>query len=305
MKKLFIIPIILCAVLSVNAQQLPQFTQFYLNKYVANPAFAGSQPFWEAQLNTRFQWVGIEDAPRTNILSVNGALNNRKMGLGGYLFSDNVGPTQRSGISASYAYHVKLTDELKLGVGVNAGGLQMAINGQDITLENSGDAALSNGTMQVVTYDAGAGIYLYTDEFWFSFSAPQLIGNKLEFFEDYEESLSSLERHYYAGAGYSFEIANDFKVEPSFFAKYVDPIPPQFDVALRVIYADMIWAAGSYKLSAQPNDDNAIGIMLGGMIQENLMFGYSFELPTSDVITQATSGSHEIMIGLRFKNRDK
>jgi type IX secretion system PorP/SprF family membrane protein len=158
--------------------------------------------------------------------------------------------------------------------------------------------------MQIVTYDAGAGLYVYSSEFWFSFSAPQIIGNKLQFFEDFDGTLSTLERHYYLGAGYKFEMVEDFEFEPSFMVKYVEPISPQFDVALRMIYADMVWLGASYKLSAQPQDDNAIGILAGLTLQENLTMGYSFELPVSNTISSVTTGSHEIMLGIRFKDRN-
>src|SRR5690554_2796669 len=90
------------AVIAVKAQQLPQYSQYILNDYVINPATAGVDDFYEAKTNFRSQWVGITEAPRTYILSVNGPLEHEKMGVGGYLFVDRTGPTQRTGFDLSY-----------------------------------------------------------------------------------------------------------------------------------------------------------------------------------------------------------
>ena len=296
MKKLSLIIAILGLLTGLKAQQLPQYTQYFLNDYVLNPAVAGSKDYWTGRVNSRLQWVGITDAPRTHVVSVNGALENRKMGLGGYMFSDVVGHTHRTGFSGSYAYHFNLSSDIRLGLGINAGLLQFAIDGSQITFDDPGDQALSNSMMSVVTFDAGAGLYLYSDEFWFSFSAPQLIGNELQFFDNYDATLSSLARHYFMGGGYKFELMDDIYMEPSIFMRYVDPVPIQYDVSLRFLYQERFWLGGSYRLDA------AVSMMAGFTLPNNMTFGYSYDIPTNNIKNYAT-GSHEIMLGLRFADR--
>ena len=51
------------------AQQLPQFSQYNTLDYLFDPAIAGSRPLFEMHAAQRNQWVGIQDAPRTFILS--------------------------------------------------------------------------------------------------------------------------------------------------------------------------------------------------------------------------------------------
>ena len=58
-----------CTVLTARAQQLPQLTQYQFNDYVFNPAVAGTRQFFELRSGHRYQWVGIQDAPRTFTLS--------------------------------------------------------------------------------------------------------------------------------------------------------------------------------------------------------------------------------------------
>ena len=278
----------------VHAQQLPQYSQFFLNKYVLNPGATGTEGYWEAQLNNRLQWVGITDAPRTHILSANGPLRNEKMGIGGKIFSDVTGPTRRSGFSFSYAYKIQVAEDLKLSMGLSFGGLQYITDASQITLANNGDIALSNGMQSTFVPDAGAGLHLYNEKLYVGLSMPQILGNKLQFFENYSPDEASLARHLFVYAGYKFDIVDDVVVEPAILAKWVQPAPVSLDVNLRILYKEMVWAGFSYRMN------DAMALMAGFVISDKLVFAYSYDMPTSDIKT-VTSGSHEIMIGIRFK----
>lgn len=276
------------------SQQLPQYSQFFFNKAILNPGATGTEPYWEAQLTNRLQWVGMKDAPRTHILSVNGPLRNDKMGLGGKIFSDVTGPTRRTGFSFSYAYKLKLTETLRLGMGISFGGLQHTTDASQITLATQGDVALSNLPQSVFVPDAGFGLHLYSENFYVGISMPQLLGNKLEYFENYGTTDASLARHLFGYAGYKFKVTDDVIVEPAVMAKWVQPTPVSLDVNMRVIYRDFAWAGFSYRMN------DAIALMAGFTINKSLVFGYSFDMPTSDIKT-VTTGSHEVMIAIRFR----
>jgi len=295
MKKYFVILISILTVESY-AQQLPQFTQYLINDYVINPAIGGSRPYYEAKLNHREQWIGITDAPRTNILSAYGPIINNKMGVGGYLFTDITGPTRRIGAQVSYAYHLRLTETIKLSFGVAGGLLQYTVDGAKITQKETGDPAMSAGVQSVLVPDAGVGTYIYSDKLFFGISVPQILNNRVQFFDNYEDSQSRLVGHYYVIGGYRFDINNDFTVEPSFFLKYVSPITPQLDVNARVIYQQMVWLALGYRT------EDAASITAGYVFQKNLSVAYSYDITTSN-LKNYSSGTHEIMIGVRFKNR--
>ena len=118
-----------------------------LNDYPMNPAIGGSRPYFEGMSNNRYQWIGITDAPRTYMLSVNGPLKNQPMGLGGLLFTDIVGPTRRTGLYFSYAYQMKVSDKIKVSLGISAGILQFMVDGSKITLHDLADNVISNGLL--------------------------------------------------------------------------------------------------------------------------------------------------------------
>lgn len=278
------------------SQQLPHYSQYMLNDYVMNPAIGGKNNYFEGISANRYQWIGITDAPRTYIMSVNGPLKYDHMGVGGQLFTDIVGPTRRTGFNLSYAYHAPLNDKIKLSFGLSAGLTQFMVDGQKINLHDAGDLIITNALQSVLTPDFSAGIYLYSDRFWLGASAMQIQGNKLKFFDYMSNTTSIMTRHFYGMLGYRQPLGDDFVLEPSALLKFASPAPFQFDLGLRAIYKEKFWLGASYR------NRDAIAIYTGYVFRENLMLGYSYDLTITNLGNYST-GTHELVIGIKFNRK--
>lgn len=294
-KKFLIILLVVLSFSKLDAQQLPQYSNYMINDFVMNPAIAGSNSYFEGKSNNRYQWVGLTDAPRTYILSVNGPTRAYNMGLGGILFTDIVGPTRRTGFYLSYAYHLKVSEKIKVSMGISGGILQFMVDGSKINLHTPNDIAISSGIQSVIIPDFGAGVYAYSaDHKWyFGVSVPQVMQNQIKFFDYKTSSLNKLATHIYSTAGYKFNVGTNFKIEPSFCVKYVNPAPLQFDLGLRAIYKDKIWIGSAFRYL------DAVSAMIGYTMQENITFAYSYDFTTS-AIKKYSTGTHELMIGIKF-----
>lgn len=220
------------------------------------------------------------------------------MGLGGYLYTDNTGPTRRTGFEASYAYHIRLSENLRLSFGLSAGLQQFAIDGSKITLRDPGDLVLSDQLQSTLVPDFAFGMYLYSDRFYLGVSAPQLLQDKLKFFDNTNTPLSDLATHYYATAGYKIKLSDNFDLQPTTMVKYVYPAPVQVDAGLRLIYQDQMWIGADYRTM------DAISAMIGYTVKKNLMFGFAYDFTTTD-IRKYSSGTYELMIGIKFATRTR
>jgi type IX secretion system PorP/SprF family membrane protein len=277
-------------VMNANGQQLPQLTQYQFNDYIFNPAIAGSRPFFELRSGHRYQWVGIQDAPRTFTFSGTTPVGE-KMGVGGYLFTDIVGPTRRTGFQLSYAYHLRLTEDVKLSLSVSAGLLQFLIDGSKIQFHDPGDPVLDDQLRGELLPDAKFGFYLYGERFWFGATAPQLLRNKVAFLDEAGETLSRMEDHYYAMGGYRFPLGEDWKLEPSFLVKYTSPVPAKIDLNATVRYKDTFWLGAGYRTN------DAYCAMVGYWLKKTFQFGYSYDIITSNLRNYST-GTHEVMLAI-------
>lgn len=284
----------------LQAQQLPHYSNYMLNNYAMNPAVGGTNPYFEGVSNNRYQWNGITDAPRTYILTVNGPTKSLNVGLGGLLFTDIVGPTRRTGFYLSYAYHLKLSEKVKLSMGISAGALQFMVDASKITLRDPSDQVISNGIQSLVTPDFGAGIYAYsTDKKWYAgASVPQILQNRIRFNEVASTSLSKLATHFYVTGGYRYNLNENIKLEPSIMIKYVKPAPVQFDLGLRAVYRDKFWIGSAFRYL------DAVSAMVGYTMQQNLTFAYAYDFTTSNIRKYST-GTHELVIGIKFHKVEK
>lgn len=277
------------------AQQIPLFSQYQFNKYLYNPAVAGSEAFIDAKLIQRYQWRGITDAPRTFNLNAYGPLANEKMGVGGMIYTDIVGPTRRTGFQGSYAYHLQLNDEMRLGFGLGLGFDQYIIDGTQVRLDQGDDPALQNYRGSSYEFTAKFGVYFYSEKYYAGFSIPQIIPDKIQIFES-NTNMAKLEDHYILNGGYKFDIGDDFKVEPGVLMRWKSPAPVQFDLSVWGYYKDMIWLGITYRT------DDAVSFGIGFNYNQMLMIGYAYDYTTSSLST-FSSGSHEIMLGFRFDTK--
>ncbi|MCX6182220.1 MAG: type IX secretion system membrane protein PorP/SprF [Bacteroidetes bacterium] len=288
--------IILLLFSTARAQQLPLYSQYMMNRFIINPAVAGTEDYFMVSTNNRYQWAGITDAPRTHILSVQGPHATKNIGFGGAIFSDVTGPTSRTGAYFTYAYHFNINKSSKLSLGLSGGLLQFKVDGTQITLKDAGDFVITNAVQSVLIPDFGFGAYWYTDRSYVGISVPQFIQNRIEFFNSSTQSLSRLTSHYFINAGHRFQINNDFEIEPSVLLKWAYPTIPQIDFGAKVIYQEFLWAGLAFRTQ------DAVSFMLGYKTKnDKLLFGYSYDQPMTS-ISKYTFGTHEIMVAARFTN---
>ena len=286
---------VLCALQS-NAQQLHQLTQYMDNQFIFNPAVAGSSDVINAKVGYRSQWTGLDDGPST--VYVSGHTNiadNRSVGLGLTLFSDITGPTSRQGGQAAYAYHLPLQNNSFLGIGLSASFFQYRIEYGDLIANQEADPMLLGGRQSKMTGDMNFGLYYYGDNFWASASVLQLLKREIDFLDD--AATVPLDRHYFLGAGYTFDLNSDLSLEPSFFVKSVTGIPTHVDFNARLIYDQAYWIGLGYRTQ------DAMNIMLGLDLNDAFQLTYSYDFNTTE-LQDYGKGSHEISVGFRWDYRD-
>lgn len=288
MKKLFFALLVLCN-LSVFAQQDPVFSHYMFNKLLVNPAYAGSRGIFTVDLLDRYQWVGIEGAPKTITLSAHAALRDNKVGLGGYVFRDVVGPTINQGFMATYAYRIR-TEKGWFSMGINAGVKYFNFDWDMINTKYP-DYVFYPQDVQKITPDFDLGFYYQTNRFFAGISSKHLLENEYGWGEvDGKSSYSILARHFYAMSGFAFPINDKMVFRPSVMAKYVQNAPVQFDVNASMLFNDVFWVGISYRT------ENAVVFLTEFSITNYFRLGYSYDLYYSGLQLN-NSGSHEIRLG--------
>jgi len=293
-------------------QQRPQYTQYMVNNFLLNPAVAGINDNTVIKAGYRTQWVGFEGAPKTFFVSghvpidkIEGNFARRlgkklnHHGIGGYAFSDVTGPTKRTGLYFSYAYHLALTNKVKASMGTFVGMMQSNIDIDKIVTADPDDVILS-GIQTKILPDISLGTWIYSENVFFGFVVSQLIQNKFFITEQSGlTSFSKLRNHYFIHAGFNYPINKDWSLVPSALYKFVTPVYSHFDINVKVKYKQIAWAGASYR------KDDAVTALVGFMDSKTgLNVSYSYDLTTSKIRFHS-AGSHEIVVGLNIPSKGK
>lgn len=205
-------------------------SHYLTDKYIINPAFAGSQYYPKTFIGTQRMEMQMSDAPAVHLVGAHSRLGIRKNytnkyrfndrqarnAIGGLMFADINGPFQAIGIKLDYAYSVPLSGEFTLSFGL--GGMLFS---KKLRLDNYNSPtydpliAESMGN-KVIIPDFNAGIVLSRNQFYAGFSAAQLFENSFQF-SKYSYAPAQVYRNYFLLTGYRF-VYDRFELEPSFVA---------------------------------------------------------------------------------------
>jgi len=292
MKKLYILISAIILIGTVSAQQTSLYSQYMMTRFLINPAITGNVDYIPLRLTARQQWVGIDNAPSTQAISAHMLLGNKKMGVGGNVFADRFGPETKIGIQANYSYMLELNSiNSKLSFGLAFKAFQYKLDYTMMTAIDADDQVLNNTAETAFVPDADFGVYLQGERYYVGISATQLIELPITIAEQ-EVDKNSMVRHYYLLGGYTFQVSNDFELEPSVLLKGTEHTPFQADINVKGIYKQSYWLGVSYRTS------NSIIAMIG-IKYDSFIFGYAFDYATSD-IKNYQSGTHEIVLGYNF-----
>ena len=291
MKYLFLILIVFSAV-RVQAQQDPQFTHYMYNMSVVNPAYAtANQGVMNVGGLYRSQWVGIDGAPVTQSFFAHNPLS-KKVEMGISITHDEIGKVvNESNVFADFAYVLQLSQETKLSFGVKAG---MTFFNADFTgfkyTNPSPDPAFQTNINKTAP-NIGTGTYLFGPNYYFGFSAPNLLTTK------HLESTNGLMTtgveaiHYFMTGGYVFTLNGDdnLKIKPAFMLKGVSGAPVAIDLTTNVLINKKIEAGLGYRVG-----DSMSGLA-SFYVSPTLRIGYSYDYTLSN-LSKYNSGSHEVFL---------
>lgn len=281
------------SILKVTAQQDPHFTQYMNNMSVVNPAYATATP---AILNLgslyRYQWAGIEGAPKTLTLFAHTPINQKIEG-GFSLVSDNIGDgaKKETNFFADFAYVLQLNEKQKLSFGLKAGFSSISTNFNGFQL-NSGDISTDKAFAENINEtvpNIGVGAYYFTDNYYIGLSAPNLLSAEHIKSRPDINSFGPQEIHTYLTGGYVFDINEAFKLKPAVMAIFVKGAPVSVDLTANVLYNEKFELGAAYRF------DDSVSLLMNVNVTPNLRIGYSYDYITSN-LSQFSSGSHEIVL---------
>jgi type IX secretion system PorP/SprF family membrane protein len=279
--------------LNVFAQQDPQYSMHLLNGMSVHPGYAGSLGGISANVLYRNQWSGMDGAPKT--ISANAQMRYFKdqLGTGVQFFNDKIGLFNRASVSVAQAYHLRL-DPLTVSFGLQTSYQQFSGNLADANPVDIADPSFL-GNVSKSIFNFGAGVYAYSDKFWFGASMPYFLKSK------WSDGIGTIDpflaNHWFVSGGGVLDLSI-FQIKPSMMIKKSSAAPLAFETGCSV------YAFSKFGLGVNYRIKDALMFIGEFQINDNFRLAYGYEQTTSG-LRSFNNGTHEILLRYNLNNGGK
>jgi type IX secretion system PorP/SprF family membrane protein len=292
MKKFSLILSVVILAASVNAQQLQTSSMYDLQGMIHNPAMAGTSGKALVGVSYRTQWSSYSGSPKTATVFGSMALPQHNIGVGGYLYNDQTGPTSRTGLALAFAKHIPMPNDAKFSLGIEARGLQYSIDVSKLQQTLGNDPVLASGNNKF-KFDAGFGVAYTAKNFEVGASVAQLIQSKLGYYAGNMTPAEEgrLYRHFYLHGSYKWRVDETAVITPNFMMIYLTNAPTEFHFGARVEHNEIFWWGLGYRVN------QSFVLSAGVNVNGRFKAGYAFDIYSNPIsVYEKGANAHEILL---------
>jgi len=293
--KILLFIIILLAANQVKGQEYPWSLQYLSNMYTINPAYVG---LWDRAgfgLSNRVNWVSINGAALSQQISYNAPIKGQKTGFGLNVQKVSIGREKSLSFTGDYSYQVRLDMHYYLRFGLRAGIINIDNNLNDYILypDHIIDPEFTTNVRLYFMTIIGLGAMLYNEDYYISFSMPQLMKNTFNVNEDLYSSMPKVTTMYLSG-GYSFKLAGSLILRPNLLVVQTIGKPTYFDAA------GLLYFPGNLQAGLHLRTNGSMCITGQYTFRNNIRVGYAADYFVIQDIRKYQLGTYEFFIGYDF-----
>jgi type IX secretion system PorP/SprF family membrane protein len=281
----------------IQAQQSTRISQYAFNPMLINSAALGNNGYLNFSTGFKSMWSGIPGAPKTQFLTVDGSILNKKVGLGLDLQNDESGLLKQKRILLNVAYKKRLAHKAVLSFGGGFGVRQHTYEGSLASFENKTDQAIPTSNINQLKPAINTGIYLQTRKSFVGLSAESVYQYTLDYTEEERDIQGNAISRFYLSAGRSFPLVGALEFRPMFLVKYEFNNPLQVDITPTFVYNQRLTFGASYR------HNESLSFIIQNHITDQFSAGYAYDFQMNQ-LNSVSNGSHELMISYRI-NQEK
>jgi type IX secretion system PorP/SprF family membrane protein len=302
MKKLFTFLFVAAAACSASAQQeallVSQLTATaFKNPTLFNPGAVGASNDAQLRVYHRWQWVGFPGAPVTYGINYHTGLQNS--GFGGNLMYDITGPTSRWTAELLYAYHLQISDNARISVGLKGRYMGYQIRTSDINFNQKDDPVANQPLYNISKPEVGAGIYFHTPTIRAGVAADNLAQTRFELVAGNSENEDArYYRHLYASAAFDIGAKKDITWTPGAMMRTTFQTPTQLEVGVHAQFNQHDFGIG-----AAYRTPGFLSFSFNALLDKQFPLIISFDVATTN-FSNYSNFSYELSTGADWRRKD-
>ena len=273
---------------TIQAQQIPHYTQYLYNMQIINPAYVGVRSDLSITALSRQQWTGIDGAPTTKTFSVNGR-TKLGLGLGATFVNDQIGLSEINTINFDGSYTLVLSQYSRLSLGLKLGSTFFSNNFANAITPDNDTYASTTGQY----FNVGFGAFYYNDTFFAGVSLPYMLETPQFFIQpDNREVKIAKHQDIFVSTGFLMELSESISFKPSTMIRYNTTAPLSIDVNANFLYNEFIEACISYRYNA------SVSALFALIINKKIRVGYAYDYRTNNAV--GNLNTHEFILQFDF-----
>lgn len=297
-KYLLLVVMVWSTISIANGQHAIQFSQYFSNQLILNPAYAGADDALSLTMVHRNQWTGVTGAPKTTTLSGHTLFKNKNTGLGINLFSDKINIHSNVSFTGIYSYRIKTGERSYLSLGLQAGINYVKSDYASLagSIHDPNDPNIRFENMSDAEFQFGTGLYFRNPQLEFGLSAPILYTSGINYFTDSLTSPSTTP-HYFLFTRYKIILSPQVQLHPGFLIKGKSGWPLAVDLNVDALFNEVLLFGLSYR------SFETLSTIVQIKVLPQMKFGYTYEMPLKS-IQQRNYNTHEVMLNYIFHFKD-
>ena len=269
------------------------FNRFNLS--VFNPAYVGVNGS-AINLNSRVQWLGVEDAPLTNYLIIH-LPEKKNASLGFTIQNDRVFVENKSQVTIDYSYKLKLSNSSYVSLGLKAGGRFFNVNFNKIPrIFNDSNQSISESG-NYFSPILGAGIS-YISKKWFLGVAVHGLLNSIGLNKNQDWELTNRDYTYlHVSGGVYLNLSDKFSVNPSLVYRSIPRQPDLFNSIIEMDYNDR------FSLGSVFTNNSTMAFFFKLKSKKGFHIGYGYEFSSASDMQAIKNSTHELMLRVDLKSK--
>ncbi|MDB9779414.1 PorP/SprF family type IX secretion system membrane protein [Flavobacteriaceae bacterium] len=269
------------------------FNKFNLS--IFNPAYVGVDGS-AINLNTRVQWLGIEDGPMTNYLIIH-LPERRNASLGFTVQNDRVFVENKSQVTVDYSYKLQLSNSSYLSLGLKAGGrfFNIDINNVPRIFSEANQSISEPGSY--FSPILGAGVSYISKKGFLGVAVPGLL-NSTALNKNQDWELTSRDYTYlHLSGGIYLNLSDKFSVNPSLIYRSNPRQPDLINSIIEMDYNDR------FSLGSVYTNNNTLAFFFKLKSKKGFHIGYGYESSSGSDGMVIRNSTHEVMLRLELKSK--
>jgi type IX secretion system PorP/SprF family membrane protein len=269
--------------------------QYLTNMNTVNPAFVGMHDLSSLMVSLRRDYVWINGSNMFQQFSYQTPIRDTKSSIGFNLTKRNVGYEKQLFLTFDYSYQIRLDLYNYLRFGFRAGVANYGNNLTDYHLYPDGipDSQFMADVTNYYMTAFGVGALVFNDDYYVSFSIPQIVNNSFQVNRTGYSSLQEFKTAYLMG-GYVIKLPFGFQLRPNALLIGTLNKPLAFDLG------SVLYMPNNLNLGINARSNGSFCLSAQYVFPNNIKISFGADYSVFQDIKKFQIGTYEVTINYEF-----